>query len=345
IEIGGFVCWFFPKYTDAWAMFPEFPQAVPAEWHWSEVFGYYNAVTHADAFGGTVGPGPFANASVYTQIPQLAEYKQTGNSEKWFNAGTKSLENVELDLQNYNYVCIYMGDFDSAAWANSLMVTEFFNDAHRGDMPLCWPVVTNLVNRAPHVINRMYNTATPQDYFTAGDNGFGYNNVYSYIDPARPLRSDGKALNGTLQTYYERTKYEFDKFGISFHSFCLSTVGSNAEVENMFAKLCPGGILSNYRRNGQNPGLIDVNGTPDNLDDDVGFMEMKGLGNNTEYYFKQYLGNNPQKPAFTAFRAVAVSPTEIYNGATALMNSYRVRIVDPYTFMALYKEAVIKGIC
>lgn len=344
IEIGGFIAWYFPKYTDAMGLYPDFPSAVPAEWRWSEVFGFYNAVTHADAHGGSVGPGPFANASVYTQIPELGEYKQTGDSKQWFNGSANKLENVSYDLENYNYVCIYMGDFDSAAWMNNIMLTEYLLDPHRGDIPLCWPVVTNLVKRAPHVINRMYETATPRDYFTAGDNGFGYNHVESYISPDRPKRADGKELNGSLETYYERTKYEFDKFDIDFHSFLLSVNGQNDRVEQMFAKLCPGGILSNYERHGNQPNLIDVNNTPDNLDDDVAFQSMSGMGNNTEYSFRQTLTSNPQKPTFTSYRAVCVTPTEIYNGARKLQSTYRLRIVDPYTYMALYKEAIIRGL-
>lgn len=345
IEIGGFVAWFFPKYTDAMGLYPDFPQAVPAEWRWSEVFGWYNAVTHADAFGGTVGVGPFANASVYTHIPCLDSYTQTGNSEMWFNAETNRLEPVELDLQNYNYICIYMGDFDSAAWMNNVMINEFFNDPHRGDVPLCWPIVTNLVNRAPHVVNRLYSRASAQDYFTAGDNGFGYNHVGSYISENRPTRADGTPLNGTLETYYERTAYEFEKFGIDFHSFLLSVDGSNPEVENMFAKLCPAGILSNYSRGGDHPNLIDVNNTPDDPDDDVPFLQMGGIANDTEYWYRQFLSQRPAKPTFNAFRAICVSPSEIYNGAVALQSIYRMRIVDPYTFMKLYKEALIRGLC
>lgn len=345
IDIGGFVAWFYPKYTDAMGLYPDMPGAVAAEWHWSEVFGWYNAITHADAFGGTVGTGPFANASAYTQIDQLPAYKQTGNSENWFNGETNRLEQVELELQNYNYVCIYMGDFDSAAWMNNLMINEFFNDPHRGDVPLCWPLVTNLVKRAPHVINRLYSKATEQDYFTAGDNGYGYNHVGSYIAPNRPVKANGEPLNGSLETYYERTAYEFEKFGIDFHSFLLSVDGENKEVENMFAKLCPKGIMSNYTRESGNPNLIDWNDTPENLDDDVPFIPLDGMANDTEYWFRQTLAANPAKPTFKAYRVIAVSPSEIYEGACELQSTYKLRIVDPYTFMKLYKEALIRGVC
>ncbi len=345
IEIGGFVCWWYPKYTDAMGLYPELPQAVPAEWRWSEVFGFYNAVTHADAFGGSSGPGPFANASVYTHIPQLESYTQTGNSEMWFNAETNQLEPVELDLKNYNYVCIYMGDFDSAAWTNHFMVNMFFNDPHRGDMPLCWPIVTCNVNRAPHVINRLYQTATTQDYFTAGDNGYGYNHVGSYVSEKRPTRADGKPLNGSLETYYKRVSYEFNKFDIDLHSFYLSTEGEVPEADKMMAKLTPYGIMSNFEKTSGNTSLIDVNDTPDNLDDDVPFICQKGLGTNSGYYFQQTLSANPQKPTFTAYRAVCVTPSDVYDGACSLQSSYKMRIVDPYTFMKLYKEAVIRGLC
>ena len=349
IEIGGFVAWYYPKYTDAYGINQTFPDAISAEWRWSEVFGYYNAITHADAYGAN-GVGPMANASVYSQIPELDSYEQTGDSARWFNANTMSLEDVDLTLRNYNYVCIYMGDFDSAAWMYSYLPRMYFEDPRRGQMPLCWPIVTNNVHRVPFIINRMYRTATANDYFTAGDNGYGYSHAGSYISEKRPLKSDGEPLNGTLETYFMKNLEEMQKFDIDFHSFFLSTEGSVPEVERQWAKICTAGIFSNYYRTGvEIENLIDIYGTPDNYDDDVPFQTLIGLSTSpsssatVKFGFINSLKNNPSSPTFTSYRAIATTPTLIYE-ALRDMELYNIRIVDPYTYMKLFKEYTVMNL-
>jgi hypothetical protein len=345
IEINGYQPWWVPKYTDAKGVHPEFAGAVEAEWHYSDVYGYYNAITTADAFA--------ANMSLYSKIPELPEYKQTGDRAQWYNASIKARENTDLSIKNYNYVCIYMGDFDSAAWANQFMPDMFLEDPIRqqGLLPLCWPVVTNSVHRAPHVYNRMYQTATPSDYFTEGDNGYGYSNAGSYYSPERPARADGRPLNGDLATSKAKNAAELLKFDIDFHSFLLSTHGECEPIEKLWAELCPNGIFSNFTRPGSPvPGLIDYKNTPDNYDDDVPFQPLSGLSTTPGKMeqvrdgFVASLQNNPNGPSFTSYRAILTPPQMIYDAVNSVPSTYNIRIVDPYTYMRLYKESIIKAL-
>ncbi|MGN1100382.1 MAG: hypothetical protein ACI4S9_08540 [Christensenellales bacterium] len=339
IAIGGFIAWYVPKYTDAYAVDTSMPGAVAAEWRSIDVFGWYNCYYHADAYG-TTGAGPLANASMYCQIPQLESYTQPGDKTVQYSSEYAELENV-------NYVLFYMGDYDSAAWANTAMINTYFNDPNRGALPLAWPIITNLADRVPHVINRMYQEATSNDYFVGGDNGFGYIHPSSFVDPNRP-----EGLNGNLDTFYEKTLYEWTKFDIDLMGFFISTTYATQDVLNVMAKLAPYGVVSNYERDPSVsvPGLIDYMNTPDILDDDVPFISLKGLSNQ-EYTDDQIYASlvsqlsTPEAPTFTCFRSILATPTQILNAvnrAAAQNSNLKIKVVDPYTFMKLLKESQIK---
>lgn len=346
INIGGFVAWYFPKYTDASNILVGYPSAVAVEWRASEIFGWYNAVTAADAHG-TEGAGIFTNASVYSQIPQLDSYEQSGTSETWYNAVTRQSEPIDLTLQNVNYVCFYMGDYDSAAWLNAFMKKSYLDDPVRGQLPLAWCVTTGLVERAPHVFNRMYSLATANDYFVGGDNGYAYNDPGSYLSEDRPSGSDGQPLNGDLTTYEAKLAAEWKKFDIDIMGFLISTEGGRQEIDELFARNAPYGVFTNYTRTyAPVPGLIDWRHTPDNYDDDVPTMPLVTISDQTSA--AQTVIDNvnaslgvPTQPTFTAFRAIICTPTTIKQAVDSLDASKRTVVVDPYTFMKLYKEYLI----
>lgn len=350
IEIGGFVAWFFPKYTDVFTAnnpnWNSMPGAVDVEWRASYVYGWYNAYTDADAQG-TKGSGKIANASIYSQISSLPEYKNKATCEKWYNGVSKQLENVSYDIQNVNYVCVYMGDYDSSAWVNTYLIDRYLNDPVRGQIPLAWGFTNGTAVRAPHVINRLYQTATENDYFVGGDNGVWYNDPGAYIGEDRPKKSNGESLNGTLETYEQVLKETWAKYDIDIMGFLISTQGGNMEIDKLYAKYAKYGIFTNYTRSyAPVPELIDYKNTPDNYDDDVPTLELKAISN--QLTTQTELNNNvdsllskPSAPTFTGFRAICMSPTMIKNAVDNLSPEKKVVVVDPYTFMRLYKEYTI----
>ena len=349
INIGGFVAWYFPKYTDAANVLTGYPTAVAVEWRASEIYGWYNAVTAADAHG-TEGAGIFTNASIFSQLPQRDSYRQSGTRETWYNAATKTTEPVSMELQNVNYVCVYMGDYDSAAWLNAFMKKSFLDDPARGSLPLAWCVTTGLIERSPHVFNRMYATATANDYFVGGDNGYAYNDPGSYLAEDRPTRADGKPLNGDLATYEAKLRAEWDKFDIDIMGFLISTDGGRQEIDELFARNATGGVFTNYTRTyAPVPGLIDYRHTPDNYDDDVPTMPLVTISDQTSAPATVIANVDasigvPTQPTFTAFRAIVCTPTTIKQAVDNLDPSKRTVVVDPYTFMRLYKEYLISGL-
>lgn len=350
IEIGGFVAWFFPKYTDVFtANNPDWnamPGAVDVEWRASYVYGWYNAYTCADAQG-TEGSGKIANASIYCQIPELDEYENKGTCKKWYNGVTKQLEDIDYEIQNVNYVCVYMGDYDSAAWVNTYLIDRYLNDPARGQLPLAWAFTCGTAVRAPHVINRIYQAATENDYIVGGDNGVWYNDPGAYVAADRPTAANGAALNGTLETYERILKQTWEKYDIDFMGFLISTNGGNNEIDKMYAKYAKYGIFTNYTRTYASvPELIDYLNTPDNYDDDVPTLELKSIGSQLDtqetvnYYVNNFL-EKPSAPTFTGFRSVAHSATLIKNAIDNVPADKKVIVVDPYTFMRLYKEYTI----
>jgi hypothetical protein len=303
------------------------------------VFGWYNAYTHADAYG-TIGSGPMSNASIFMHIPQKDSYVQTGDRERQYSAY----------LENKNYIAVYMGDYDGAAWTNSMLISQYLNDPLRGALPLSWPIISNVADRVPHVINRMYEQATPNDYFVGGDNGYGYLHMSSFIDPNRPLGRNGRTLNGSLETFKTRTVEEFKKYDIDIMGFLLTTTVTPVEVENLFAEITPYGIWGNQKRDPARPveTLVDYKNTPDNYFDDVIYSYLDGgvLENTVaslRWFFEMKIGI-PQAPTFTTLRIVSISPTTIYNTVQALSPDLNVEIVDPYTYGRLLKAYTIAQI-
>lgn len=340
IEIGGFTPWYVPKYVDGFNLSTSvtYPDAVATEWRMVYVLGFYNAVTHGDAHG-TYGTGPFSNASCYSQIPKPQQYKQ--KVTKAPKPGAR--------LENKNYVLFYMGDWDSSAWFNTFSVEYYFDDPRRGDYPLMWPWVPNIAERAPHVMNRVYERQTPNDYFVMGDDGWGYLDANGLISPERPLHSDGKPLNGTLESWSKRSKYEADKFDMDIMGFMITTTTPFKEVEEAYARVFTSGVFNNLERESgkAHKNLIDINNTPDNYDDDVPTMMLWGISDqDTEFsslvdQLNSNITPNPTKPTFHAFRIVITSPTFAFNAIEKFGPEYNIEIMDPYTFLHLLKQNAI----
>ena len=337
ISVSGFPAWFVPKYSACNGLRTDYPEAVALEWRFSDLLGYYNMGTHGDAYG-VAGQGPLTNASVFMHIPQKSEYTQPGDKTKQYLPENQVLENV-------NYVVMFMGDYDSAAWCNEALLKTYFNDPMRGELPLCWPIIPQVNERVPHIISRMYDAATPNDYFVGGDIGYIYGNPESLIDPNRPKASDGSELNGTIESYKQRTIEEFKKYDIDIMGFLLTSTYPSDTLEKTYAEITPTGIMMNFTREpSKTPrNLVDYKGTPDNYDDDVPVTTLLGAGTQGDsaemlaYYINSQL-DVPTGPTFTAFRSILASPTDLVYAFNQVDARKNVKVVDPYTYFNLLKQ-------
>lgn len=318
IDIGGFTPWQL-KYTAHTN--PEASGDVAVEWETVYQFSIYYAQVNADAPGYTA----MANASVYRQYPMKETYTQTGK----YSAGNID-SNEKLPASNeqgVSYLLFYFGDFDASAWLNTAM-PNFWNDSKRGAIPMCYSFALDLYKRAGHVIDWMYDTATENDYFVAGDNGTGYLSPESFYAPWRD-----SSLNGNLEKWTAYNQKQFARFDIDIAGFLIFTSRSNEEQRNeilqAYSTFSPVGLGTN------NSSLNNTNVNGMQIVSEIDYTTTDALANSLTDKA------NNGVCSFTMVRFILQRPTDIYNMYQQLLNNYaqkNVKVLDPYTFFALQKQ-------
>lgn len=309
ITCGGFTAWHI-KYT-SYINAPgsdKLSNPFQVEWQTVREFSSYNVMLDADA------PGLVAmsDASVFMHYPAQAGYTQKCDKTPKAAAAEKS-----------NYVMVYMGDYDSAAWLSSQSLS-YWDNAERGSLPLAWSFAPGLYDRAPHVIDYMYATATANDFFVAGDNGAGYLN---------PEALETSCSFGSLKQWTAYNAALFDNFDMDIQGFLIFDNGAKTLCEKLLRKsvyksyssFAPKGLLTNMQG-----GTKSVNGMP--------VAQMNDCGSAAD--FISNLSENPQETGnkFTALRVILKSPAEVKSWVDEINASdtdYNLKIVDPYTFMSL----------
>ena len=307
IDVGGFTPWHlkYTRFTN-----PEASGEVTCEWETVYQFSIYNAYINADAPHYTA----MANASVYAQYPMKAQYKQTADK-------TVKEALPAAGKQGANYLLFYMGDFDASSWLNTAMI-KFWADENRGKIPLCWSFALDISGRAGHVIDRMYETATENDYFIAGDNGAGYLNPESFAD------SRHEGIYGGLDEWAAYNKNVYERFDIDYSGFLITRNAATADILECYAKFCRG-LATNKYTDETAAGLAVAlsNDYAGNVNEFVkGFTEKKAGDGST----------------FRQIRFILRSPTDVYELYTALQRpeyaKYNFKLVDPYTFYGLLAQ-------
>ena len=317
IDIGGFTPWHlkYTRYTN-----PEASGDVDVEWETVYQFSIYYAQVNADAPSFTA----MSNASIYRQYPMKDTYTQSGK----FSADNPdpSEKLPSSDEQGVNYLLFYFGDFDASAWLNTAM-PNFWNDPNRGKIPVAYSFSLDIYKRAGHVIDMMYETATENDYFVAGDNGTDYLNPEAFYANWRD-----ESLNGSLDQWIAYNKKVYERFDIDVSGFLILTSRSTDEQKQE--------ILEGYSEFsiglGTNQGGLNntnVNGMQ--IVREIDWSNVDGLAGN----FADVSNNG--NCTFTMVRFILVSPSDIYNSYQELLSRYpnkNFKVLDPYTFFALQEE-------
>ena len=163
--IGGFPAWAF-KYTQHAGGKHE---DVATEWEFSRIISAYNAFKDADA----IAYGAMANASFWQHFPLKKEYPQKWVTEKELKERGYLTPEGKVDFRGREFMIFYVGDYDASSWITQRTPT-IWDDPNRGKIPLMWCISPVLETRAPQVMHNFRETATPNDYFAAADNGAGY---------------------------------------------------------------------------------------------------------------------------------------------------------------------------
>ncbi|MDD3968489.1 MAG: GxGYxYP family putative glycoside hydrolase [Proteiniphilum sp.] len=163
--IGGFPAWAF-KYTKrAGGGHGD----VATEWEFSRLIGAYNAFKDADA----IGYGALANASFWTHFPLKERYPQKKVTMDELKQRGYIGDSGEVDFRGRDFILFYVGDYDASSWVAQRTPTIWDNNS-RGKVPMMWAISPVLENRVPMALDYYRESATPNDYFVAADNGAGY---------------------------------------------------------------------------------------------------------------------------------------------------------------------------
>lgn len=302
---------------------------VKAENAFAILYGYYNAYKIVDDTG-------LSNVSVYSKETLKDNVYQTGNTERYKTA----------QLENKNYIYVYMGDFDAVSWVNNYMLQFFKNDSTLGNVPISFALNLGVLERIPTAYNYYFEILSqlPEEkreniYWVAGNNGFAYGN-YSYMES--DFRPSG--LLGDVETATQYAADKFKDFGIDLMGFFIGDIKSEKMV-NALAKAYPMGICVSDVNYYRNP-LVTGEGIKDG---GVGVIHTSASGAHStvdtwntaaEISGNLHLLNNGS-PNFIAVRAVLTNPSSISNLASRLetyKDQLNAEIVDPYTFFELYRQ-------
>ncbi len=308
IDVGGFTPWHlkYTRFTN-----PDASGEVTCEWETVYQFSIFNAYINADAPSYTA----MANASIYSKLG----YDQKTYTQTADKAVKETLPTSEE--RGVNYLMFFMGDFDASAWLNTAMI-KLWNDENRGKIPLCWPFSLNISKRAGHVIDMMYETATANDYFVAGDNGVGYLNPEGY---GNALSAD---VNGDLDSWAAYNKTVYERFDIDYTGFLITRSSATSDILECYAKFCKG-AATNYTAAGQVEGFTTVSSVDYvSVQQIVDISSVKGVGSAS---------------TFRQIRFILRSPSDvvaIYNQLTSdQYKDYNFKVVDPYTFYGLLAQS------
>ncbi|HYH55234.1 MAG TPA: hypothetical protein VD772_01400, partial [Anseongella sp.] len=195
--IGGFPPWIF-KYTKHAGGRHE---DVPTEWEYSRIISAYNAFKDADA----IGYGALANASFWQHFPLKKQYPQEWVTRKELQERGYLDRKGRLQLNGRKFLVFYVGDYDASSWV-SQTTPAIWDAPGRGQLPLMWCISPVLEERVPMALAYRRETASPNDYFAAADNGAGYL-MPGMLQAPRPVSGlpDGlEAWGDHCLPYYER---------------------------------------------------------------------------------------------------------------------------------------------
>ena len=294
---------------------------VATEWRYAEILSCFNAYMDADA----AGLHAMANASLYQHYPLAPSYpqKHLPTERDLMHQGYVVQTGTGLEVAPKPYVAFYVGDYDSAAWLYQTL-PEFWNDPARGTVPLGWAFNPVLQERFPVGLAWARRTATPNDYFIAGDSGAGYLNP-GYLVPPRKW----SGLPSGLPAWEAFNAALYRKWGLCLTGFIIdgNAPPMSREVLEAYARFSPCGVVAQ-----KIPPMSLVRGVP--------FLRMgPDLTGTSEQGADTIAAQTPSNaPSFAIYRTILWSPS----GHKALVDRLHqirpdIQVVDPHTLLLLVK--------
>jgi hypothetical protein len=286
-------------------------EGVPTEWETVWLISPYNC------YQNTISSDCF-NQSLHSQAPRKP-LKQKRIVQ------TKPLENKA-------YICILMADYDSATPLYDFL-PKYWPSPDRGKIPLAWGINPNLLETYPDLIAYFYETASPQDTFTADASAAGY------MNPNRIAKEN-------LPLFVKHNQQFFREADMTMAPMVLDRDPPSDDVKDAFAQFAPDGyatIISDVLgRRGAYPPPQVWKGMPilELYNDTCNARDPEQTGDIIANVIR---GRGNQVPSFYFFRTTWISPSNIIGAAETLKRKYpdvKFEIVGPDTFFGLFKESM-----
>jgi len=338
-NVSGFVPWNF-KYTTTSDPDVSKMGDVDSEWTMINRISSHGGQTEADA---NAGVGDISNCSVFMHVPLNSEFKQSND---------KGRDNALVYDPDTHYIMIYMGDYDSASWTSSILSMLWENSKNdRGKYPLCWPIATGISGRIPQLFNYIYENATPNDFFIAGDNGTAYLNSSMFEPELRP-----EGMPDMLDTWEKynieyNKRFDIDVLGlhINMSQSTLSNTTLSQRLRESIARMTPVGASAQTEKG--YPGYHTLVDNPSNgaVTPFINYWDIGGAGTSAQQIAQNIYNiinssNGIQKnQRYHNLRCILIPP-DVINEALDLLASGEIgnpkylnyEVVDPYT---LYRMA------
>ena len=229
--IGGFPPWIYKYTKHAGGTHDD----VPTEWEFSRVISAYNAFKDADA----IGFGALANASFWQHYPLKQQYPQHWVTHEQLKERGYLTADGKVNFDDRHFVIFYVGDYDSASWVSQTIPT-IWDDPNRGKVPMMWCISPVLEKRIPMALEYQRETATPNDYFAAADNGAGYLNPGMLQEP--------RGISGLpcgLDAWANHCKPYYQRWDMTITGFVIDgfAPGLNEKGLDCYAGFSPNGIV------------------------------------------------------------------------------------------------------
>ena len=229
--IGGFPAWIYKYTKHAGGSHDD----VPTEWEFSKTISAYNAIKDADA----IGFGALANASFWQHYPLKKQYSQHWVTHEQLKERGYLTDDGKVNFDSRNFVVFYVGDYDASSWVSQTMPT-IWDDPDRGKVPMMWCISPVLEKRVPMALEYQRETATPNDYFAAADNGAGYLNPGMLQEPR-----EISGLPCGLDAWANHCKPYYQRWDLSITGFVIDgyAPGLNEKGFDCYASFSPNGIV------------------------------------------------------------------------------------------------------
>ncbi len=286
---------------------------VPTEWETVYLISPYNC------YQNTVASNCY-NQSLHSQAP-FAPLKQS-RPKTVQKPGDKT------------YICILMADYDSSTPLYDFM-PKHWSDTQRGAIPLLWGINPNLAETYPDIIEYLYKTRSPNDYFGADASAAGY------MNPNRVKKE-------YLPLFIEHNQKFYGQLDMTLSPMVLDWDEPSADVKDAFTKFSPDGFATivndMHHTGGKNPKPQVWKGMP--------VMTLRSIGSNSDSADEKsnrMSASIPSKstvrPPFYLFRIVWTSPSQVIKTIELLKKKrpeLDIEVTDPYNFFRMYKEYILQ---